>query len=492
MEEDRTWSVTLTGKTLAGTDPQAVWQRTASMMKFEPDAFRERILDRVPLTLKAVSQFEANRQRDAVVDCGADAVVLDNPGGRYLWLQWDGRVHGPVSEAYVRHSIDDGSLDGQVHGCIKGEHTWQPVATIFGSQPPPVRTDDVPAVASFTAKRTSDAYINMPEAATDSAAEVGPGMEAERNFYTVLPEHVAGVYGGFWMRLAAMLIDVVIIWVLLFAILMVVAFMQPLGGAGASGQLGQKLYPMAMGIMLVLPWLYFALFESSAKQATPGKLALGLRVTDENGNRIGFLRALGRNLGRYVSSLIFYIGYMMAGWTSRKQALHDLMASTLVVRKNGVETWRQGDEVGTPASVPGWAIALIVILGGGFVMVPILAAIAIPAYQGYLVRAQATEAVVATEDARRVVAQYLLSHGSPPADNAEAGMSSPNEIHGHYVSSVEVLNGTIVASFGSQATQVLQNKHMTFTPSVNDQRVQWSCSVVGVSVNDLPAACRDP
>ena len=65
---------------------------------------------------------------------------------------------------------------------------------------------------------------------------------------------------------------------------------------------------------------------------------------------------------------------------------------------------------------------------------------------------------MATEDARRVVAQYLLSHGVPPADNTQAGMRSPDEIHGHYVSSVEVSNGTIVASFGSQAAQALQNR----------------------------------
>jgi uncharacterized RDD family membrane protein YckC/Tfp pilus assembly major pilin PilA len=496
MEEDRTWSVTLTGKTRASTDPQTVWQRTASMMKFEPDAFRERILDRVPLTLKAVGQLDACRQRDAMLDCGADAVALDNPGGQYLWLQLDGKVRGPVSEAYVRHAIDDGSLDRQVHGCIKGEHAWQPLEAMLGIPSVSTRMNDMHAVASFGAQRTSAAYIDMPEVASDPVG--GHYMGAEpvfaRSFRGKLPENEPSVYGGFWMRTAAMLIDIVIIWVLVFAILMAVAFTHPLGNAEASRELGQRLYPMSMGLIFLLPWLYFSLFESSAKQATPGKLALGLRVTDEVGGRIGLLRAFGRNLARYLSSVIFYIGYLMAGWTGRKQALHDLIASTFVVRKHGLETWQRGDGVRAPAaSMPGWAIVLIVIVGGFFVMVPILAAIAIPAYQSYLVRAQAMEAMVITEDARHAVAQYVSSHdGTPPADNAEAGMSSPDQIHGHYVSSVDIANGTVVANFGSQATQVLQNKRIIFTPAINGHSIRWGCSGDGIAVTYLPMACRNP
>jgi uncharacterized RDD family membrane protein YckC len=62
-------------------------------------------------------------------------------------------------------------------------------------------------------------------------------------------------------------------------------------------------------------------------------MACGMKVTDENGNRITFARATGRYFGEYLSALTLFIGYMMAGWTERKQALHDLLAGTLVVRK---------------------------------------------------------------------------------------------------------------------------------------------------------------
>lgn len=81
-------------------------------------------------------------------------------------------------------------------------------------------------------------------------------------------------------------------------------------------------------------WLYFALFESSAKQSTLGKRVLNLYVTDLSGNRISFGRATGRHFAKLISSATLLIGYMMAGWTEKKQALHDMIAGTLVMRRS--------------------------------------------------------------------------------------------------------------------------------------------------------------
>jgi hypothetical protein len=82
---------------------------------------------------------------------------------------------------------------------------------------------------------------------------------------------------------------------------------------------------------LVFAWLYFALQESSARQATLGKRALGIKVVDESARRIGFGRATGRFFGKIISSILFGIGFFLAGWTAKKQALHDMMAGTYVV-----------------------------------------------------------------------------------------------------------------------------------------------------------------
>jgi uncharacterized RDD family membrane protein YckC len=82
----------------------------------------------------------------------------------------------------------------------------------------------------------------------------------------------------------------------------------------------------------ILNWLYFSLLESSPKQATVGKLALGIVVTDLKGNKISFARASARYWSKFVSTAIIGIGFIMAGFTSKKQALHDIIAETLVIK----------------------------------------------------------------------------------------------------------------------------------------------------------------
>jgi uncharacterized RDD family membrane protein YckC len=85
-------------------------------------------------------------------------------------------------------------------------------------------------------------------------------------------------------------------------------------------------------IGLLGSWIYEAAMESSSKQATLGKMALGLKVTDLEGRRISFARATGRHFSKIISGCILLIGYIMAGFTQRKQALHDMIAGTLVER----------------------------------------------------------------------------------------------------------------------------------------------------------------
>lgn len=86
-------------------------------------------------------------------------------------------------------------------------------------------------------------------------------------------------------------------------------------------------------VTIVIAWLYFALMESSKLQATIGKMVVGAMVTDLEGNRISFGRATGRYFGKILSGIILLIGYIMAGFTEKKQALHDMLAGTLVWKK---------------------------------------------------------------------------------------------------------------------------------------------------------------
>ena len=320
----------------------------------------------------------------------------------------------------------------------------------------------------------------------------------------MLPDHYHAplLHAGFWQRFAAYLIDCLIM-VPVFIVLEFV-FIAPLMVEAARQRnpdpapaFGWMAFVWLM--MIVLPWLYFALCESSRLQATPGKLALGLRVTDMHGRRIGFGKATGRYFGKFVSSLIFNIGYMMAGWTARKQALHDMMADCCVVRRDALAAFERGDlaegSAGTPNSgMPGWAVALIV-LGAFFVVVipivAILAAIAIPAYQDYVIRAQVAQGMALADGAKTAVTGYATEHeGQMPADNSAAGLSSPDSISGIYVTQVEVRNGEIVVTYGNRANTRLSNGHLLLQPQVAAGHLYWSCSSDDIPDRYLPMACR--
>lgn len=139
-------------------------------------------------------------------------------------------------------------------------------------------------------------------------------------------------YAGFWRRLAAYLLDYVIFVAAVFVLFffLVLAAMVVTGGKEPDEEaLG------LVGYLVTIPgfWLYFALSESSSWQATLGKKALGIKVTDENGARISFGRATGRYFGKIVSGLLLAAGFIMIAFTDRKQGLHDMMAGCLVVRR---------------------------------------------------------------------------------------------------------------------------------------------------------------
>lgn len=142
-------------------------------------------------------------------------------------------------------------------------------------------------------------------------------------------------YAGFWLRFAAYLVDTVIIFLIFIPLTLALAVASASVTDGDDNG-AMALFQLAnMGLNLVsivVTWLYSSLLESSSWQATIGKKAVGIRVTDMNGNRISFGKATGRHFGKLLSSLICAIGFIMAAFTEKKQALHDMLAGTLVVR----------------------------------------------------------------------------------------------------------------------------------------------------------------
>ena len=232
-----------------------------------------------------------------------------------VWIGRQGERHGPYQEEQVREWLGNGQLSRDDLGWYDGLADWQPLSVLF---------------ADALAKAPS------PFAPTASTAPAPSSFSAPTRTIS---------YAGFWKRVLAYLIDAFVLY-FPFALLEI-----PFGMRAAYDTLNGKVLAAGTDMQaaltayqhfyveqwpyflttLVVGWLYFAACESSAWQASVGKLALGMRVTDLNGARISFARALGRYGGKLISAFIFCIGFLLVAFTQRKQGLHDMLASTLVL-----------------------------------------------------------------------------------------------------------------------------------------------------------------
>jgi len=237
-----------------------------------------------------------------------------------IWIGRNGERHGPYKEDDVRQWLRSGQLSREDLAWYEGLADWQPLSVLF------------PDAVASAPPATAPVMVSMPPAPTVSAA--------------------LDDYAGFWKRVAAYILDAIILYIPGMLI------QKMMGGDAAEAAMKQaqlaspgdpqvmltalsQFYSTmlpAILIITVITWLYFAICESSVWQATVGKLALGIRVTDMHGQRISFPRALGRYPAKYLSTLIFCIGFLMVAWTRRKQGLHDLIASTLVLNGRASES----------------------------------------------------------------------------------------------------------------------------------------------------------
>ncbi|HEX3155785.1 MAG TPA: RDD family protein [Candidatus Angelobacter sp.] len=150
------------------------------------------------------------------------------------------------------------------------------------------------------------------------------------------------IYGGFWIRLLAHIIDHIILGAVA-APLFFVTVLPSIIRIAQQADRDQEPSPemiitiissafVYIALAFVGQWLYEALLTSSSWQATIGKRILHLKVVDEAGNRISFGRATGRFFAKILSSMFMCIGFIMIGFTDRKRGLHDMLAGTLVVK----------------------------------------------------------------------------------------------------------------------------------------------------------------
>ena len=290
------------------------------------------------------------------------------------------------------------------------------------------------------------------------------------------------VYAGFWLRVGAFLIDFGILVSIAYFGLMFVSMLFVGVTLGTSTMPPENPFPAFAGwawlwiLPVAGPWLYHALFESSNRQATPGKLACGIKLTDLAGERIGFGRASARYFASWITSVTFLIGYLTVAFTDKRQALHDLIARTLVVGSK-VEPARVA--TAAPArKLSGWVVAMIA-AGCSIVPLGILAAIAIPAYQDYTVRSQVSEGLKLAAAYKTGVQEFMAGHGRWPESAADLPERSSLEqaiADSRYVESIEIWNGTIVIAYGRKSNSRIRDHLVSLRPFVaKDGHLVWQC-----------------
>jgi uncharacterized RDD family membrane protein YckC len=165
---------------------------------------------------------------------------------------------------------------------------------------------------------------------------------------TATPPTMNATYASFGRRFVALIIDGIIIGIIQSIIITPILALLGFGiasevadgggsmdEAAAIGMIGAIIATMGSVMLIVyaISIFYYAIMESSKTQGSVGKLAMGIKVTDMNGERISFAKGLIRAIGKIISGMILCIGYLMAAFTDKKQGLHDMIASTVVVKK---------------------------------------------------------------------------------------------------------------------------------------------------------------
>lgn len=355
-------ALVLTGEVLPGFDAATVWPALAAYFRMEPERLKAELLARAPISIKESDDLaKLQKLQDGASAVGA-ATDLQAVSGDNLFVLVDGVPRGPVPHAYVEDRVRSGAWPSSISIAVVGSSDWKP----FIVPTSPATDLDQQATVAFSPMRAENtapsaatpAAVDMRmAAATPAAASFSPSVAAG----DLLPEGGI-VHAGFWRRCAAYVLDSIILSIAAFIILALVGLATAALIAGEQyGLVGLIMFVAYVGL-IVGAWLYFAKLESGPSQATFGKRVMGIKVTDDRGQRIGFGRATGRFFGKIISGMIMNIGYLMAGFTSRKQGLHDMMAGCCVVFRE-VEPGKPMPIARPPMPWYGWALNIILFVG---------------------------------------------------------------------------------------------------------------------------------
>lgn len=287
---------------------------------------------------------------------------------------------GPVSADDLTQLHRNGQLGADTLVWREGYADWKPwreaidevLPRAAAASPFEAAPTATPASAFATAgpNAPADADANPYRMAEPVSPYAPPKAQVAENDGFVSGGRV--VYAGFWKRAAASFIDSFVVGIvagmvgMVFGLLMVAM----MGSGGFDEGLAVVLQIVNQLVALGLGATYFGWMHSSTMQASVGKLAVGIKVVRGDGSRISFARGFGRYFAYMLSTLTIGIGLIMAGFTERKRALHDMICDTLVVDKYAytAQSEQQRDELGV--------VAIVVLCLWGLLMLGLIAMLA--------------------------------------------------------------------------------------------------------------------
>lgn len=446
------YALVLTGDLLSGFNADTTWPKIAAQFKMDMDRLHSEALQRAPLTIKESEDLAGLKSMMSTLkNIGADVEIHPLEADGNLFVLIDNKPRGPMPLAFIRQRVRRKTWPASIRVAPVGSNDWRTLE--------PESQTSVLHVAG-----TPESAPSLENADTVAAkiARVAGSVANRLDRVQTLPPGNA-IHAGFWRRCAAYILDSLILFIPSFIVGLV-----PLLG---------------MLVALIGRWLYFALMESSAGQGTLGKRAMGIRVTDGKGQRIGFGQATGRYFGAALSYIILYIGYFMAGFTARKQALHDMMADTCVVF-DSVQPGQELPTVRPPMPWYGWLLN-----GLSFILpLAIIAAVALPAYQQYVARSQVMTATAEVWSLKSDVAESVINgsgcpegtrpSSSPLVESIRLGGSAPD-------CTIELRFATT-----SEVPSLLRGQSIEWQVHGADTGIAvWTCAS-SIDASYLPADCR--
>lgn len=244
----------------------------------------------------------------------------------WYYLEGDNQ-HGPVTEEQIVSLAREGAIRGNTLVWREGFDDWHPYSemagAIAGAPHAPSGVGVTQVCAECGRPFPQEDMVSYGESWVCETCK--PIFVQRIREGTTLPGEF--VYGGFWIRFVAKVVDGFITGAVGFAIQTTLALAFSVLGDEGEGLAFIISYFTNLGVAAVYTTFFLGYFA-----ATPGKMVCGLKVVRPDGSRITYLRAFARHFAEFLSSLILLIGYIMAAFDDEKRTLHDHICDTRVIR----------------------------------------------------------------------------------------------------------------------------------------------------------------